>query len=225
MTAITGALQLPRSSSLSTKHCLGEVYETLLPTPSCPQPHHPLCTLGQTSKIETRSNRSTFNNGKSLLCTFRGGSGDAGDYLLMTWRPVVAWVLADYWRTMLSAPPEALAAAGPDPGQDGSPHLDCEWKWQWPGWTRHRSRSTVRHRCQCPPDPTRAACDATGRRRPPWSVSLAGRPWVKPGTFPFPWLFTFRFSHTVAWRLSIRVRKKGKPTLGVTLFSLFGEGW
>jgi len=116
-------------------------------------------------------------------------------------------------------PREVLAEAGPDPGRNSFAGSEWMWMWTGPDWTPRRSRSTARHRCRCPPDPTPAACDATGRRRPLWSVSLAGLPWVKPGTFPFGFsLFGFLTRLHGGYRSE---SEKGKPPSGphCSLFS------
>lgn len=128
-------------------------------------------------EIETRSKWSerTFNNGKRDILFFPlyiCATAFWVDYLLMTWWPDEAWELADYW-LLLWAPAEALVAAVAPPHPGGS-------AWEWSCWlpTRHRSRSRGRRRCQCPPGRPPGGHGATGRRRPPWSASLAGHPFA-----------------------------------------------
>lgn len=174
MTAITAATAVATQWLLEHKTLpTGEAY--LAPTSSVATRNR-----NQVKTEHIQQWKSVFFLSCLLLFPFRVFREGAADYLLMTWWPVEVWVLADYWRRLLlSGPPEVLAAAAPNPGQDGQRICPVIEIVAWL-WTRHRSRRRERHHCLCPPDRHPGPRDGNGRQRLPSSVWLAWHPcgWV-----------------------------------------------
>lgn len=217
MTAITAATAVATQWLLEHKTLpTGEAY--LAPTaPTPPLPHtNATRNRNQVKTEHIQQWKSVFSCCCCCCClvvvfvgfpfgVFRKGA----DYLLMTWWPVEAWVLADYWRRLLlSVPPEVLAAAAPNPDQDG--HRKCSGigtvAWLW---TRHRSRSRERHRCLCPPDRHPGPRDGNGRQRLPLTVWLAWHPCAVAGS----WALLLQF-----WRDRVDpVRRSTFPFVGFSL--------